>query len=184
MNTLNINASSVKIALKLSDVIVNICRNQGINKSDFLTQSVKNAIQRPYTGPLKMEKLVFEPAKSKKRKQSSAKDLYRMIGARLSLELKVRVLEICKLYSITESQYYRWALDAEIFRYNESRKAKLKGIGNRKFTKRLFEPLHRSPMQEVIEGCQKKTLESYQTAALFGNLTGLLLAFSFGNTKQ
>ena len=107
-----------------------------------------------------------------------------MIGARLSLELKVWVQGICKQYSITESQYYRWALDAEIIRYNESRNAKLKGIGNRKFTKRLFEPLHRSPMQEVIEGCQKKTLESYQTAALFGNLTGLLLAFCFGNTKQ
>ncbi|MEI6190676.1 MAG: hypothetical protein WCP61_09675 [Chitinophagia bacterium] len=181
MNKLKITTSSVKIRISQYDEIITICLNKGIRKSDFFINAIKKAIKIPYTGHLGVEKLRFQPFGGP---QKEGLPSYHMIGARISAELKTQVLVICKQYSITESQFYRWAMDKAILHHHNVRKTQLQPIFMPKVIKKSLRPLIMSPVQQAIEECQKNALETYQTAHAFGNIAGLLLAFVIRDSPQ
>jgi len=183
MKTVN-SPAAVKIQIAQDEKISGICMEQGIHRSDFFIRALTKAIKMPYTGHVGMEKLRFQPFGGNKKEVHSDKPRYRFIGARLCLKLKTQVLVICRLYSISESQFYRWALDLEILQYRKTRNAPLKPILIPLVPKKLLQPYPKSTVQLFIEESQRNTPETYKTANIIGNLFGLILALSSGSKKQ
>ncbi|MEI6596192.1 MAG: hypothetical protein WCO28_11565 [Bacteroidota bacterium] len=178
------STSSVKIQIAQNEKISGICMEQGIHRSDFFINALIKAIKMPYTGHVGMEKLRFQPFGRNKKELHLDKPRYRLIGARLCLKLKTQVLVICKLYSISESQFYRWALDLEILQYRKTRNAPLKPILMPVVPKKLLQPYPKSEVQLFLEESQRNAFETYKTAKVIGNLAGLISALVAGSPKQ
>lgn len=176
-----INTSSTKILPKMDALIVEICQEKKSSRSDFFLQAVLKALHFPYTGSQGVARMDFKRAGVGK--SMFVKPRYRTIGARISPEIKAEIRVICKRYTITESQFYRWALEMEIVCCRQQRTAKK--IVAKKFEHRIVViPRLRNPVHEFIDKLQKDSMDNFRKAHQISQFFGLTLALLAGNARK
>ena len=122
---MNNYTAAVKILESKALEIKQLCQNRGISHSEFFRQTVEKAVNRPYNGPRGITKCLFSQKIGGKNGLLQKRRKTVMIGARITPELKAKVLGICERYKLTESTFYRSAIDELLSEAKKTREHKL-----------------------------------------------------------
>jgi hypothetical protein len=99
------NTSAVKIEASKGQEFKELCRKRGVTQSETFLKAVMKAVNKPYNGPQGILKCRFKQKYGGKIDRLQKKTNPILIGARISPELKIKVLKICDLNKISESVY-------------------------------------------------------------------------------
>lgn len=164
MKKLKNNILATKIQSDTYTQVVRLCKNRGIRPSDFFRQAIINALNSPYLGSSGSKKMKFQRA--------NQQDSFKMIGSRFPHEVKLKVEALCRLFKISRSQFYRFALHVALVQGNQPIVVSPDAIEQKKIT-----VYGETPLILLIKKQQKERVKMFEKAEFIGNIIGLGLCF-------